>query len=121
MKRLIFLIMFTFAGFNAFAQSMGNQQITQKKSKNVKYEVEVKGNCEQCKKRIEKAAYSIGGVKSAVWEANTQRLNLILNEDKSPLSDVEKAVAKAGHDTKNVRSTDEDYNNLHHCCLYERK
>jgi hypothetical protein len=33
----------------------------------------------------------------------------------------EKAIAKVGHDTDDVKSTEEDYQNLHGCCQYERK
>ena len=49
-------------------------QSQEKKNKNAKYTFEVNGNCEQCKKRIEKAAYSVAGVKSAVWEVETHQL-----------------------------------------------
>jgi hypothetical protein len=34
--------------------------------------------------------------------------------------DVKKAVAKVGHDTDEVKATDEEYDNLHGCCKYER-
>ena len=37
-------------------------------NKNKKVEFAVGGNCEQCKARIEKAAYKVKGVKSAKWE-----------------------------------------------------
>lgn len=93
----------------------------QEKSKNAKYTFEVNGNCDQCKKRIEKAAYSVSGVKMAVWSLETHQLNIILNEQKSSLVDVKKAIAKVGHDTDETKATDEDYINLHHCCQYERK
>jgi hypothetical protein len=33
---------------------------------------------------------------------------------------VKKAIAKAGHDTDTVKADDVTYNNLHHCCKYER-
>ena len=93
----------------------------EKKSKNAKYDVEVNGNCEQCKKRIEKAAFSVAGVKSAVWNIDDHMLHVILNEEKTSITEVQKAIAKVGHDTSEVKATDEDYNNLHSCCLYERK
>ena len=96
-------------------------QAQQQKSKNAKYDVEVSGNCEQCKKRIEKTAYSVSGVKSEVWHVDDQMLHLIINEEKTCLIDVKKAVAKVGHDADDIKATDEDYGNLHHCCLYERK
>jgi len=113
MKNIVLLFVFTFIGFSVNAQ--------QAKSKNAKYDFEVNGNCEQCKKRIEKAAFSIAGVKSAVWQIDDHNMRLILNEEKSSVLDVQKAIAKVGHDTEAVKATDEDYNNLHHCCLYERK
>ena len=89
-------------------------------NKNAKYTTEVNGNCEQCQKRIQKAAYSVSGVKSASWNIETHQLSLIINEEKCSLMDVKKAIAKIGHDTDSVKSTKEDYDNLHHCCKYER-
>jgi hypothetical protein len=35
--------------------------------------------------------------------------------------EVKKAIAKVGHDTDEVKTTDATYENLHHCCLYDRK
>jgi hypothetical protein len=34
--------------------------------------------------------------------------------------DVEKAVAKAGHDDQKLKASGADYANLHHCCSYAR-
>ena len=96
-------------------------QAQEKKDKNAKHDVAVSGNCDLCKKRIGKAAYSVKGVKSADWHADDQTLHLIINEEKCSTLDVEKAVAKVGHDTDEVKATDEDYNKLHACCNYERK
>lgn len=93
----------------------------EKKSKNAKYNIEVNGNCEMCKKRIEKAAFSVAGVKSAEWHIDDHMLHLIINEEKCALLDVKKAVAKVGHDTDDVKATQEDYDKLHGCCMYERK
>jgi mercuric ion binding protein len=112
MKNLIIMVLVSFFGISTQAQE---------KNKNAKYTFEVNGNCEQCKKRIEKAAYSVSGVKMAIWNVETHQLNVILNEEKSSVSDVKKAIAKVGHDTDEAKSTDEDYINLHHCCQYERK
>ena len=84
-----------------------------KKNKNAKYTIEVSGNCDMCKKRIEKAAFSVSGVKNAVWYADEQALVVILNEEKANVLSVQKAIAKVGHDTKEVKATKEDYDNLH--------
>ena len=93
----------------------------EKKSKNAKVDVEVKGNCDMCKKRIEKAAFGVKGVKSAEWHADDQTLHLIIDENKTSSKKVQESIAKVGHDTKEVKATDEAYNTLHHCCVYERE
>ena len=91
------------------------------KNKNAKYTVEVNGNCDLCKKRIEKAAFSLAGVKSAVWDIESHQLALILNEEKCSVLDVKKAIANVGHDTDEVKATESNYEKLHSCCQYERK
>ena len=95
-------------------------QAQDKKNKNLKYTVEVNGNCEQCKKRIEKAAYAVHGIKTASWDIGTHQLSVILNEEKCSTDDLNKAIAKAGHDTKEAKAKQEDYDKLHSCCKYDR-
>lgn len=112
MRNLILILLVIFVGFSAQSQV--------KKNRNAKYTIEVNGNCEQCQKRIQKAAYSVAGVKSAIWNIETHQLNLILNEEKTSPLDVKKAIAKVGHDTDEVKATKEDYDKLHSCCKYER-
>ena len=92
-----------------------------KKNKNAKYTMEVNGNCEQCQRRIQKAAFSVNGVKTASWSIETHKLDLTLNEEKTSIAAVKKAIAKVGHDTEEVKATKEDYDNLHSCCKYERE
>ena len=113
MKNIIILLLVSFLGFSTNAQ--------EKKNKNAQYTFEVNGNCELCQKRIQKAALSVSGVKSVTWNIETHHLNLILNENKNSVLEVKKAIAKAGHDTDEVRATEEAYKNLHSCCVYERK
>ena len=114
MKKLIILIAL-------FSLSLSSIYAQEKLNKNKKTEFAVSGNCEMCKKRIEKAAYSVKGVKSAVWHIDHQDIHLIFDENKCSLDDVKKAIAKAGHDTDTILSADEDYNNIHNCCLYRSK
>jgi mercuric ion binding protein len=121
-KNIIIALAVTFVGFSAQAQDTSKSELAmQKKNKNAKYVTEVNGNCEQCQKRIQKAAYAVDGVKSAIWNIETHQLSLILNEEKCSVLDVKKAIAKVGHDTDAVKSTNEDYEKLHSCCLYERQ
>lgn len=114
MKNIILGLLIAFAGFSSQAQEA-------KKNKNAKAEIQVNGNCEMCKKRIEKAALGVSGVKSAVWDVETHQMKLMLNEEKCSLLDVEKSIAKAGHDTQAVKADKKDYENLHGCCQYDRK
>lgn len=111
--RNIIIILALMLGISSHAQ--------EKKNKNAKYNVEVNGNCDQCKKRIEKAAFSVAGVKSAVWDVESHQLSVILNEEKTTITEVEKAVAKIGHDTETQKAADETYEKLHSCCKYDRK
>jgi len=110
MKKIVLVVVFAFFGIQTNAQEQLN--------KNKKVEVEVNGVCDMCKKRIEKAAYSVKGVKSAIWYAEDQDIHLIIDETKCTVLDVEKAIAKVGHDTKDVKATDEQYAKIHGCCLY---
>ena len=113
MKNVIIGLMLLVVTFTVQAQ--------EKKSKNAKHSIQVNGNCEMCKKRIEKAAFSVSGVKSAEWHIDDHMLHLIINEEKCSVTDVKKAIAKVGHDTEDIKATDADYAKLHGCCMYERK
>ena len=113
MKNILVGVMLLLIAFLSQAQENNN--------KNAKYEFEVNGNCEMCKKRIEKAAISVSGVKSANWDMNSGTLNLILNEEKTTVLSVQKAIANVGHDNDGIKATQEEYDKLHGCCLYLRK
>ena len=114
MKNIILIILASFLGLAVNAQEV-------KKNKNAKHRFEVNGNCDMCQKRIQKAALSVSGVKSVTWNIETHQLDLILNEEKSQVLDVKKSIAHVGHDSDEVKATDEEYSKLHGCCIYERK
>tara|TARA_R110002049_G_scaffold138203_3_gene298203 strand:+ start:811 stop:1182 length:372 start_codon:yes stop_codon:yes gene_type:complete len=106
MKKLITVIVVCMGMF-AFSQN-----------KNAKANIEVDGVCGMCKERIEKAAIRTKGVKSAVWNVDTHELKLIFDERKTDLKTISKNIAAVGHDTKEIKATDEQYNSVHACCLY---
>lgn len=110
MKKLLAFALVATLGISAQAQN-----------KNAKHDLHVKGNCGQCKDRIEKAAYGVKGVKSAEWDSNTQNLHIILNEKKSKVDDVENAVVAVGHDSDNKRAEEKVYESLPSCCSYDRE
>jgi len=88
--------------------------------KNEKVRFEVRGNCEMCKSRIEKAALTVKGIKMASWDIPSNIISIIRDPRKSSLNDVQKAIALAGHDTPLSKAPDSIYNDLPMCCLYER-
>jgi len=77
----------------------------------------INGVCDQCKKRIETAAY-VKGVRYANWNVQTHALTLKYNPDKTSIDIILKSVAKAGHDSELFKATDDDYNKLPECCKY---
>lgn len=85
-----------------------------------KVNFEVKGNCEMCKKRIEKAALTVRGIKMASWDIPSNIISILHDPRKASLNDVQKAIALAGHDTPLSKAPDSIYKDLPMCCLYER-
>ncbi|HLT32552.1 MAG TPA: heavy-metal-associated domain-containing protein [Aquaticitalea sp.] len=92
--------------------------ITFAQNKNARSTIEVDGVCLMCKERIEKAAIKSKGVKSAIWDVKTHELRLIYDERKTDLKTIQQSVADVGHDTKEIKATDEAYHSVHPCCLY---
>lgn len=92
--------------------------VTFAQNKNAKATIEVDGVCNMCKERIEKAAIRAIGVKMANWDVNTHDLQLIYDERKTDLNKIQQSIADIGHDTKDIKATDEAYHSLHDCCLY---
>ena len=87
-------------------------------NKNAKASLDVDGVCLMCKERIEKAAIRTKGVKSAVWNVETHELKLIYDERKTNLDTIRQNIVAVGHDTEELKATDEAYNSVHPCCKY---
>ncbi|NQU85490.1 MAG: efflux RND transporter periplasmic adaptor subunit [Mariniphaga sp.] len=82
--------------------------------------LKVGGLCEMCKDRIETAALSVSGVESANWDSESQMVHLNFDDSKTNSEEVQKAIAKVGHDTEKFKAPDDVYNNLPECCLYRK-
>lgn len=80
--------------------------------------IQVKGNCGECKERIENAA-DIKGVKHAMWDEKTHILTITYNTKKVTLQKIEMAIAKVGHKTLNQLADSSAYKALPNCCKYE--
>ena len=105
--RLVYTLFFTFCFTAVFAQD-----------KNKKMSFEVDGRCEMCKMRIEKAALQVPGVKYASWDIPTHELSIIVDERKTNSMEVKTALVNVGHDTRELKATDEAYSKVHPCCKY---
>jgi len=81
-------------------------------------QIKVSGNCEMCKERIETAAKSVAGVTTAEWSAETKQLHVSFDGTKTSSDAIQKAIAKAGHDTEKYKAPDDVYKALPDCCLY---
>jgi hypothetical protein len=116
MKKIIFILTLFLVGFSTQSQEI-------KKKKNAKVSFEVDGICGMCKKRIETAALKTKGVKFALWNVKTHKLNLILDRRKTDVSVVQQNILKVGHDVfdediNKVLASTEAYNSVHPCCKY---
>lgn len=92
--------------------------VTFAQEKNKKLTMEVDGKCDMCKTRIEKAALGVKGVKFAMWDIPSHELSLIIDERKTDPMKVKTALVAVGHDTKELKATDEAYDGVHPCCKY---
>jgi copper chaperone CopZ len=80
----------------------------------------VAGNCGMCKKRIEKATSGLEGVLEAVWSTETKKMVVKYNAAKVSVSDIKKKIAAVGHDTDEFKASNDVYEKLPGCCLYDR-
>ena len=107
MKNLIILIIVSIFSIKIQAQSTITTST-----------ISVKGNCGECKERIENAA-DIKGVKNDIWNEETKILAVTYDTKKVTLEQIEKAIAKAGHETVSQKADDRAYNKLPSCCKYK--
>jgi periplasmic mercuric ion binding protein len=81
--------------------------------------IPVSGNCGMCKGNIEKAAKKAGAA-DAKWDADVKTLTVKYSSSSTNAAKIQQAVAAAGYDTRDVKTTDVAYNKLHSCCQYDR-
>ena len=93
----------------------GTVSFSQSKDSSVSFKVF--GACEQCKERIEDVL-KIKGVKSAVWDVDSQQLLLVYNPSKISLEKIQNKIVAAGHDLENKKANVSVYNALPKCCHY---
>ena len=109
MKKIILLLILT-----------APLSINSQNKKVEKSSFEVSGNCEMCKKRIEKSALSLKGVKSASWDIPSNMISILYDPNKVTLQNIHNKIASVGHDTSSDKAKEEAYNQLPMCCIYRR-
>lgn len=82
--------------------------------------IPVSGNCGMCEDKIEKAARQ-AGAETAEWDMDTKKLTVKYNSSTTNAAKIQKLIAAAGYDTRDVKATDASYNKLHGCCQYDRE
>ena len=92
--------------------------LSQKSQKNTSAQFVVDGNCIMCKKTIEKAAFSLKGVKMVNWQISSKQLVLIFDSNRVKLEKIHLAIAESGYDTPIIQAKEENYNLLEKCCRY---
>ncbi|MFN5377460.1 MAG: heavy-metal-associated domain-containing protein [Ignavibacteria bacterium] len=83
-----------------------------------KVTLKVSGNCGSCKKRIVKAANSIDGVSDASWDKTKKVFTATIDDAKTNVETVTKAILEAGYDVEDAKGNDEAYSKLPDCCRY---
>lgn len=78
----------------------------------------VLGNCKSCKKRVEKAAASVDGVKDATWNVKTKVFSVTIDDSKTSAAVVKASILKTGHDVDTLKADDAVYAKLPECCKY---
>lgn len=80
----------------------------------------VYGNCNMCKKRIEKAA-TLSGVTKAEWNVTSKVMTISYDPAKVTNDALQQKIAASGHDTEKATAPEGVYTQLPGCCQYERK
>lgn len=111
MKKILSLLIVMITIFSAsktFAQSAKTETF------------KVYGNCNMCKKRIEKAV-AADGITKADWNVNTKTMTVSYDPAKISSEAIQQKIATAGHDTEKSKAADSTYAKLPGCCQYDRK
>jgi len=89
--------------------------------KNQKIETyKVSGNCNTCKKTIEKNGSKKNEAK-VIWDVDTEIATISFDSSKTNAEEILKRIALTGYDNEKFLAPDNVYNKLESCCQYDRK
>jgi len=113
-KIIIVALLAIALGSNSYAQMHDHSKMNNSKTETL----QVSGNCEMCKARIEKAA-KVEGVSKAEWSTKTKTLSVTYDPAKTNLDQIGKKIAVVGHDNVKAKADDKAYNSVPSCCKYK--
>ena len=73
------------------------------------------------KQKLRQQQTGVEGVKTARWNVVNKKMKVKFNSAITNTDKIQQAIAIIGYDTEKHKAKDEVYNNLHHCCQYERE
>jgi len=120
MKKLIFAIaIFATIGLSTGYSQEHNETMKTEQAAISTTTFGVRGNCNMCKKTIEKAANSVDGVSKSQWNKDKKMMMVSFDGSKTNELAIQKSVASSGYDTEKVKGNIEAYNGLPGCCKYD--
>jgi copper chaperone CopZ len=81
--------------------------------------IKVYGNCNMCKKTIEKAI-NLELVATGKWDTDTKMATITFDSTKTNLDEIKDRIALSGYDMEKYFAPDDIYASLPECCQYER-
>jgi periplasmic mercuric ion binding protein len=103
--KTILILMMMFLSASAFSQTVETRTFV------------VKGNCDDCKERIENAA-DIKGVKILKWNPDTKVATATFDPSKVSVLKIQEAIASVGYDAGDIKGNNKAYGKLPKCCKY---
>ncbi len=89
-------------------------------AKSVTKKIEVKGECDMCKEKIE-AALDIPGVSFAEWDIESKMLTVRYNDKKVTEDQIHTVMSELGYATSKMAANKEAQNKLDDCCKPQEK
>jgi Protein of unknown function (DUF3347) len=81
--------------------------------------VKIYGNCDMCKKKIEKAGY-LNSIAKVTWDDKTKMAILVYDAKKTNQDAILKRIALVGYDSDKFLAPNDAYSKLPGCCQYDR-
>jgi hypothetical protein len=98
-------------------ETTSNQKVTTSSSDSIHTDIFVDGICGMCQDRIEAVAHKNKDIYYAFWDVDEKILHVDHNPDFNKNA-LQRALARAGHDTELIKATAAEYRELHACCKY---